>query len=76
MIRAAGLLAVNRANGAARLRVRGRGDGARIHDDDVGSVRFGRAIETARAQLPLDRGRIGLRRAATELLDEERSHLS
>ncbi len=68
-----GILAVNRADGAPRLRVRSRSDGARVHDDNVG-VRFGGTIEAARAQLALDRGGIGLRRTTSELLDEKSGH--
>jgi len=59
---------------AARLRIGRRCDGASVHDDDVRRGRDGRDIETARKQLALDGGGIGLRGAATELFDEKSGH--
>jgi hypothetical protein len=62
------------ADRAAGLRIGRGGDGAGIHDDDIGRRSERREMESARAQLTLDGGGIGLRGAATELFDEKCGH--
>lgn len=61
------------ADRVARLRVRGGRYGARVQDDDFRAVLIRGARKTARKKLALDRDCIRVRRAATEIFDEERS---
>ena len=66
---------VKLSNGVPGLSVGGGRDGAGVHDDDVGGCGRVGGGTTAIEQLALEGRAIGLRGAATELLDEEARHL-
>src|SRR5882762_11649772 len=70
-----GVGGVKLSNGVASLSVGGGRDGAGVDDDDVGGCRGGGGGTTAVEQLALEGSAIGLRGAATELLDEKARHL-
>ncbi len=70
-----GIGGVMLSNGVAGLGVGGGRDGAGVDDDDVGGCRGEGGDTTAVEQLALEGRAIGLRGAATELLDEEARHL-
>src|SRR5215471_17391861 len=69
-----GVSRVNFADGVACLGVRGGGNRAGIEDHDIGRGRIGGHDRALLAELALDGGTIGLRGAATELLDVECAH--
>ena len=62
------------SDGIAGLCVRGGGDRAGVHDNDVSGRGFGCGGATAIEQLALDCGAVGLRGATAELLDIEGRH--
>ena len=70
-----GVGGVELSNGVAGLSVGGGCDGAGVDDDYVGGCRGGGRGATTVEQLALEGRAIGLRGAATELLDEEARHL-
>jgi len=70
-----GVGGVKLSNGVAGLGVSGGGHGAGVENQDVGKGGFGGRSAAAVEQLALDGGAVGLRGAATELLDEESRHL-
>src|SRR5579863_1236187 len=68
------MLAMNAAHGLARLIV-GRGcHGTRVQDDEIGFIQFPGRGQTLGNESRLDRGAIGLRRPASEILDPETVH--
>src|SRR5271157_2512836 len=69
-----GIGGVKFADGLARLGVRGSGDGTGVQNDDVGPVSVAGEMAALFAQLALDGGAIGLRRAAAKLFDVKRGH--
>jgi len=66
---------VKLSNGAAGLGIGGGCDSAGVNDDDIGGRRSGGGGAATVKQLALEGGAVGLRGAATELLDEEAQHL-
>ncbi len=69
-----GIGGVKFADGVTRLGVRGSGDGTRVQNDDVGRMGVAGEMAALFAQLALDGGSIGLRRAAAKLFDVKRGH--
>ena len=69
------ILLVNRVNRLPRLQVRRRRHRAGVHHHDVRGIRVRRGQVAAIEQLPFDRRRVGLRRPASELFDEEGRHI-
>ena len=60
---------MNVADRIARLRVGGSGDGACVQDDDFRVAMIALAHQSAIEHLPLNRGGVRVRRAATEVFD-------
>lgn len=67
------ILAADAADGGAGVLIGGAGDGASIQYDDFGIGGFG-AMMTARFELAFEGGAVGLRGAASEVLDVKRGH--
>ena len=66
-----GIFAVHAADGGARIAIGFGSDGACIQDDQIGVLaRFGFG-QTAFGELGFERGAIGLRSPATEILDKK-----
>ena len=70
------ILAMHAADGLPHVVIRRRGDGAGVQNDEIGrGAVFGR-VEPLGREERLERGAIGLRRAASEILNEVLLHLS
>ena len=70
-----GVRRVDFANGIARLRVSGGGDGAGIQDDEIRRRRIAGQSAPSFEKLALDRRAVGLSGTATELFDKESGHV-
>ena len=64
------------ADGVARLGIGSSGDRAGVQNNDVGLVTAGSEMASLFAQLALDGGSIGMRRATAKLFDVKRRHVS
>ena len=64
-----GILGVRVANGVARLRISGGGDGASVQHHNFRAVAVVHSREADRAKFTLDRRCVGLRCSASEILN-------